>query len=102
LVLPPLNLTNGFSFQFWKIFFSMPYCSKFAGMKKMAISLLLFLVLQLPMLLMGQCSICTKTAQQMGEGPAKALNGGILYLAAMPFIVFGYITYRWWQSNKQE
>ncbi len=49
----------------------------------------------------AQCSICTKTAQQMGERPAKALNGGILYLAAMPFAIFGFIGYRWWKSNHE-
>jgi TRAP-type C4-dicarboxylate transport system permease small subunit len=49
----------------------------------------------------AQCSICTKTAQQMGERPAKALNGGILYLAAMPFLIFGYIGYRWYKSNHE-
>lgn len=49
----------------------------------------------------SQCSICTKTAQQMGERPAKALNGGILYLAAMPLIIFSYIGYRWWRSNHE-
>ena len=49
----------------------------------------------------AQCSICTKTAQQMGERPSKALNGGILYLAAMPFIIFSYIGYRWWKSNHE-
>ena len=43
----------------------------------------------------AQCSICTKTAQQMGEKPAKGLNAGILYLAATPFIIAGYIIYRW-------
>jgi hypothetical protein len=48
----------------------------------------------------AQCSICTKTAQQLGERPAKALNGGILYLAAMPFLIFGYIGYRWWKTNR--
>jgi len=36
----------------------------------------------------------------MGEGPATGLNGGILYLAAMPFLIFGYIGYRWWKSNR--
>ncbi|MDE3248240.1 MAG: hypothetical protein KGO82_06270 [Bacteroidota bacterium] len=49
----------------------------------------------------AQCSICTKTAQQLGEKPAKALNGGILYLAAMPFMILGYIGYRWWRSNHE-
>jgi len=50
--------------------------------------------------ILAQCSICNKTAQQMGERPAKALNGGILYLAAMPFLIFSYIGYRWWRSNQ--
>jgi len=50
----------------------------------------------------SQCSICTKTAQQMGERPAKALNAGILYLAAMPFLIFSYIGYRWWKSQKND
>jgi len=48
----------------------------------------------------AQCSICTKTAQQLGEGPASGLNTGILYLAFAPFAIVGYIGYRWWQKNK--
>jgi F0F1-type ATP synthase membrane subunit c/vacuolar-type H+-ATPase subunit K len=50
----------------------------------------------------SQCSICTKTAQQMGEQPAKGLNAGIIYLAAMPFLIFSYIGYRWWKSQQAE
>ncbi len=50
----------------------------------------------------AQCSICTKTAQQLGEKPAKALNTGIVYLAAMPFLIFSYIGYRWWKNNRDE
>jgi hypothetical protein len=50
----------------------------------------------------AQCSICTKTAQQLGEGPAAGLNAGILYLAFAPFAIVGYIGYRWWQKNKGE
>ncbi len=49
---------------------------------------------------MAQCSICTKTAQQLGEGPAKALNGAILYLAFTPLAIIGYLGYRWWKSNR--
>lgn len=49
----------------------------------------------------AQCSICTKTAQQLGEKPAKALNGGIIYLAAMPLAIFGFITYKWMKHNKE-
>jgi hypothetical protein len=47
-----------------------------------------------------QCSICTKTAQQLGEKPAKGLNAGIIYLATIPFIIAGYIFYRWKKSNE--
>ena len=49
---------------------------------------------------MAQCSICTKTAQQLGEGPAKGLNGAILYLAFTPLAIIGFLGYRWWKSNK--
>ncbi len=48
----------------------------------------------------AQCSICTKTAQQLGEKPAKGMNSGILYLAFTPFAIVGYIGYRWWKNNK--
>lgn len=48
----------------------------------------------------AQCSICTKTAQQLGEKPAKALNGAIIYLAAFPLAIMGYIGYRWYDSQK--
>lgn len=49
----------------------------------------------------AQCSICTKTAQQLGEKPAKGMNSGILYLAFAPFAIVGYIGYRWWKNNKE-
>jgi len=69
-------------------------------MKKWVFFSLLLLFTLVNNIAMAQCSICTKTAQQMGEGPATGLNGGILYLAAMPFLIFGYIGYRWWKSNR--
>ena len=47
----------------------------------------------------GQCSICTRNVQQLGERPAKALNAGIIYLAMAPLAIFGIIGYRWWKSN---
>ena len=48
----------------------------------------------------AQCSVCTKTTQQMGEKPAKGLNAGILYLAFTPFAIAAYVGYRWWKNNK--
>lgn len=50
----------------------------------------------------AQCSICTRTAQQLGERPAKALNKGIIYLAITPLAIFGVIGYRWWKSENHE
>ncbi|TMI95965.1 MAG: hypothetical protein E6H06_05315 [Bacteroidetes bacterium] len=47
----------------------------------------------------AQCSICTKTTQQMGEKPARGLNSGILYLAFTPFAIAAYVGYRWWKNN---
>lgn len=49
----------------------------------------------------AQCSVCTKTAQQMGEKPAKGMNGGILYLMAMPFAVSLFVGYKWWKYNRE-
>jgi hypothetical protein len=48
----------------------------------------------------AQCAMCTKTAQQLGEKPAKGLNQGILYLMLAPLAIMGIIGYRWWKSNK--
>jgi hypothetical protein len=49
----------------------------------------------------AQCSICTRTAQQLGEGPAKGLNAGIIYLAFTPLAIGGIIGLRWWRKNRQ-
>ena len=49
----------------------------------------------------AQCSLCTKTASQMGEKPAKALNGGIVYLMFTPLIIATYIGIKWWKREKE-
>ena len=48
----------------------------------------------------AQCSICTKTVQQLGDKPARGFNSGIIYLAFTPFLIVGFIGYRWWKNNK--
>ena len=48
----------------------------------------------------AQCSICTKTASQLGEKPAKGLNSGIIYLMLAPFAIAGVIGYRWWKREQ--
>jgi hypothetical protein len=50
----------------------------------------------------AQCSICTKTASQMGHKPAKALNAGIIYLMFAPLAIIGFVGYRWWRTNGQD
>ncbi|MEP6674900.1 MAG: hypothetical protein ABJA78_07085 [Ferruginibacter sp.] len=69
-------------------------------MKKVVFSIILcfaFMIQQAN----AQCAMCTKTAQQLGEKPAKGLNSGILYLMFAPFGIVGVIGYRWWKNNKE-
>jgi len=49
----------------------------------------------------AQCSICTKTAAQLGEKPARSLNSGIIYLMLTPFAIVGFIGYQWWKNEKE-
>lgn len=48
----------------------------------------------------AQCSICTKTASQLGRQAADGLNSGILYLMLLPFGIAGFIGYRWYKQEK--
>jgi len=71
-------------------------------MKKLvAIIILILLINCFVINVSAQCSICTKTAQQLGEKPAEGLNTGILYLMFTPFALVGVIGYRWWKNNKE-
>ncbi len=49
----------------------------------------------------AQCSICTKTAMQLGEKSASGMNSGVIYLMLAPFAVVGYIGFRWWKNEKE-
>jgi len=70
-------------------------------MKKiLTIILLVFFISGITPAAKAQCSVCTKTAMQMGEKPAQGLNQGILYLMFTPFLIVGIIGYRWWRGNK--
>ena len=62
-----------------------------------------FLLLSQLMVLgaIAQCSICTKTAAQIGQEAGKGFNAGIIYLAAMPFAIAGYVAIKWWKQEKQ-
>jgi len=52
--------------------------------------------------LSAQCSVCTRTAQQLGEKPARGLNAGIIYLAFTPLILIGIIGYRVFRKGKSQ
>lgn len=67
--------------------------------KGLYLFLVIFLVLAAQSL-NAQCSICTKTASQLGEGPAKALNSAIIYLAFAPIAIIGFIGFRWWKKEQ--
>ena len=69
-------------------------------MKKWSAILLVVILLTSYTSVFAQCSICTKTASQLGEKPAKGLNSGILYLMFAPLAIGGFIGYRWWQREK--
>ncbi len=47
----------------------------------------------------AQCSICTKTASQLGEKAGNGLNTGIIYLMLTPFAVGGVIGFRLWKQE---
>jgi hypothetical protein len=53
----------------------------------------------LPATVDAQCSVCTRTTEQLGDKPAGAINAGILYLAATPLAIAGIVGYRWWKKN---
>ncbi len=46
------------------------------------------------------CSVCTKTASELGEKGADGLNNGIIYLAFLPLTFMAVIGYLWWKHNR--
>jgi hypothetical protein len=72
-------------------------------MKKIGLTVFFIaMIIVLPVVTEAQCSMCTKTAQQLGEKPAQGLNSGILYLMLTPFAIMGVIAYRWWKNEKEK
>ncbi len=69
--------------------------------KLLPIISIIIICLLLSIDLHAQCSICTKTAQQLGEKPARGLNTGIIYLAFIPFAILGVLAYRFFKTTKE-
>ena len=71
-------------------------------MKKILLIGILFLITAtIPMETNAQCSICTKTVQQMGNQAAEGFNSGIIYLMLVPYAAIGIVGYKWWKNNHE-
>lgn len=46
------------------------------------------------------CSVCTQTANQLGEKGAEGLNKGIVYLALLPITFISILGFVWWKHNR--
>lgn len=64
--------------------------------------IVLILTCTAPAVFAQGCSMCTKVAGDLDDKSAKGLNGGILYLAALPLGIMGTIGFVWWKSNKSK
>lgn len=69
-------------------------------MKRSVILLMIVCISFLSLEVAAQCSICTKTAMQLGNKPAQGLNAGILYLMSIPYLALGVVSYKWWKSRQ--
>jgi len=64
-------------------------------LKPLFTALFLLATLQAP----AQCSMCTKTAASLDDNSARGLNSGIIFLAAMPLAMMGFIGVSWYRRN---
>lgn len=52
----------------------------------------------------AQCPMCKMSAEsnlKNGGTEGRALNAGILYMLAMPYLLVGFLGYIWWKKNKK-
>ena len=69
-------------------------------MKKLCLIILIFFA-SFKNLLNAQCSLCTKTASQLGDESAQGLNSAIVYLMFTPLAIMFFIGYKWYKREKQ-
>ncbi len=66
--------------------------------------LFLALILLLSTDSMAQCPMCKMSAESNlanGGTEGLGLNGGILYLLAMPYLLVSVLAFVWWRKRKQ-
>jgi hypothetical protein len=52
----------------------------------------------------AQCPMCKMSAEsnlENGGTEGRGLNGGILYMLAMPYLLVGTLGYIWWRNRKK-
>lgn len=69
-------------------------------MKKLSLFILLTFLPFIKSLAQG-CSVCTQTANQLGEEGANGLNTGIVYLALLPLTFICVLGFVWWKYNRR-
>ena len=69
-------------------------------MKKGLFLLALVMVMAISGAFAQGCSLCTKTASELGDKSAKGLNTGIIYLAFVPLGILGTVGFLWWKHNR--
>jgi len=95
------NFLKALRFTLWALRLRGVFLQKSVVMKKIAGLWVLFIIFSLSSpKSFSQCSICTRSVQQMGERPGKAFNAGILYLAFTPLAIGGILGYKWWRQNR--
>lgn len=71
----------------------------------LAISILLVAIVFIPESAYAQCPMCRIAAEsnmKNGGSAGLGLNGGILYLLAMPYLFISVIGFIWWRSRKKK
>lgn len=75
------------------------------SLKIIALALLLCCLAVFVDPLTAQCAMCKAAAEsniKSGGGDPRGLNGGILYMLMLPYLVVGSIGYWWWRNRKSE
>ncbi len=90
-----------------KVFSSDSYRNQFSVFSKVlfATILIFFILFISSEPLMAQCPMCKASAEssiQSGSNVAKGLNKGILYLLAMPYILFSVIFLLWYKNYRKK
>jgi hypothetical protein len=72
-------------------------------LKKIGVTVIVFVLVCLSMDLLAQCPMCKIAAEsnlENGGTAGKGLNKGILYIFVLPYLLVTTLGYIWWKSRK--